>query len=64
VKEAVDLRQKIKAMHMLPSERITALQNLAAAEAIVETFIVIASWFRRRPKASATQSLKTPLGAH
>ena len=34
-------------MPMLPAERFAALQNLAAAEAIVDTLMVIVGWFRR-----------------
>jgi len=47
VRQADDLRHKIAAMPMLPAERVAALQNLAAAEAIVDTLMVIVGWFRR-----------------
>ena len=62
--QATDLRQKIHQMHMLPAERATALQNLAAAEALADALFVIAGWFHRRPSARAKQPLKAPLGAH
>jgi len=47
VRQADYLRYKIAAMPMLPAERVAALQNLAAAEAIMDTLMVIAGWFRR-----------------
>lgn len=62
--DATDLRQKINAMQMLPAERATALQNLAAAEAIADALFVIAGWFHRSPVEQVKQPLKTPLGAH
>lgn len=64
MKEATDLRQKIHAMQMLPAERATALQNLAAAEAIADALFVIAGWFHRSADSQDKPTLKTPLGAH